>query len=78
MKEKYEAKDLEKMFNLKRGTIAKRFTSRYAQERWGVEKEIIEVERYYIPKEKLHLWEERKSWVGVSRELEKRRAEANK
>ena len=65
-KKKYNTTDLTKMFDKKYITVIKRFDSKYARERWGVECEKNRdgsIDRF-VREENLYLWEEDKSHVG--------------
>jgi len=62
---RYYVADLIKLTGLKRITIDKRLSSKYAKERWGVKEE----KRYsgvykYVPASKIHLWTEDRNYKG--------------
>lgn len=55
---KYRNADLRKMFNLQEDTVRARMSRKNGKQRWGVEKEVVEVVQYFVPEDKLYLWEE--------------------
>lgn len=66
---KYTSTQLARMFNKKLVTVAQRFVSPYAKERWGVmvEKRPDGSVRRFVPEDKLPLWEADTKYVGRPR-----------
>jgi len=46
--------------------VCKRFTSKYAEKRWGVVKEVLPdgSVRRYVPEDKIYLWKQGTNYVG--------------
>ena len=65
-KSKYNTGDLIKMFNLLPVTVDKRFRSKYANKRWGVEFMPLPdgTRKGFVPKDKVYLWVENTNYVG--------------
>lgn len=63
---KYKPTAIARMFGLKPITVAQRFASPYAKERWGVitkRRKDGSFERY-VPEGNLHMWKENPNYVG--------------
>lgn len=65
-KKMYGTGDIIKMFDIKPITVYKRFASKYAKERWGVEEITLPDGRVkrFVPKDKVYLWAEEPEYRG--------------
>lgn len=63
---KYKPTAIARMFNLKLVTVAQRFVSPYAKQRWGVTSKKRRDGSYdrYVLESDLHFWSEDTSYVG--------------
>lgn len=66
----YSTGDIISSFDIQPITVYKRFASKYAKKRWGVEEHELpngDIMRF-VPKSKLYLWVENPTYIGKPRE----------